>query len=65
MLIDRVTHQAEFDLRDVYSAEVVDKIAPGVSESADSRDEGHDTADLELIRIHQPSADQQRGDDWN
>jgi hypothetical protein len=45
------------------TATLIDEIAPGVSESADSRDEGHDTADLELIRIHQPSADQQRGDD--
>jgi hypothetical protein len=57
LLIDGDTHQAKFDLRDVDIPKVVDEIAPGVSESADSRDEGHDTADLELIRIHQPSAD--------
>jgi hypothetical protein len=42
LLIDGVTHQAEFDLRDVYSPKVVDEIASGVSESADSRDHGHD-----------------------
>jgi len=46
LLIDRVTHQAEFDLCDVYSPKVVDEIAPGVSESADSRDHGYDTAGL-------------------
>ena len=63
LLIDRITDQPEFDLRDVHISKVVDEIAPGVSESADSRNEGHDTADLELIRMYQPSADQQRGDD--
>jgi hypothetical protein len=29
LLIDGVTHQAEFDLRDVYSPKVVDEIAQG------------------------------------
>ena len=29
LLIDGVTHQAEFDLRDIYSPKVVDEIAQG------------------------------------
>jgi len=32
LLIDRITDQAEFDLRDVHIPKVVDEIAPGVSE---------------------------------
>ena len=36
LFIDRVTHQTEFDLRDVRIPKVVDEIAPGVGESADS-----------------------------
>src|ERR1700730_17717412 len=63
LLIDGTPHQVELALRAVHIPKVVDEIAPGVSESADSRDEGHDTADRELIRMHQPSPDQQRGDD--
>jgi hypothetical protein len=44
------------------SPKVVDKIAPRVSDAADPRDHGHDAADLKLLRMHQPSADQERGD---
>jgi len=36
LLIDGDTHQAKFDLRDVDIPKVVDEIAPGVGESADS-----------------------------
>src|SRR5580700_10727003 len=57
LLIDRVTDQAVFDLGNVHIAKVVDQIAPGVGDPADPRDEGHDAADCQPIRIYRPSAD--------
>src|SRR6185437_16056309 len=59
LLIDRVTDQAEFDLGNVRIPKIIDEIAPRVGDPADPRNEGDDAADLQSLRIHRQSTDQQ------
>src|SRR5690348_18384194 len=48
-----------FDGVDAGVAEVVDEVAPGIVEAADSGDVGDDAADRELAVQHVPAAQQQ------